>query len=55
MKESMEDRGYILLPQLMYRDKEVSKLKKQIHSLKEQLYTCEADLEKASSVTEGLK
>ena len=39
----------------LIRDKEVSKLKKQVHMLKEQLYTCEADLEKASSAIEGFK
>ena len=40
---------------LFYRDKQVSKLKAQIKSLKEQLYNCEADLEKASSAVESYR
>ena len=39
----------------MCRDKQVAKLKNQIHFLKEQLYTCEADLEKTSSAVEGYR
>ena len=37
------------------RDKYVSKLKGHIESLREQLYNCEADLEKASSAVEAYR
>lgn len=45
----------ICVSSLFYRDKQVSKLKGQIESLKEQLYNCEADLEKASSAVESYR
>jgi chromosome segregation ATPase len=40
---------------MLERDKVVNKLKVQIESLKEQLYNCEADLEKVSSALETAK
>lgn len=39
----------------VHRDKQVTKLKEKIESLKDQLYNCEADLEKASSALEASK